>query len=188
MWRCLQEYSNWIDPLLIQQWIREMQGYVSNKARNIGLQTYHDSLVWLENLHDTSQVRQKVTQLQKQKGNIVSVWSNTLLDNSLQIDHCIPFSFWPNNDKWNLVPATEKENLTKSDRVPSKTRLIEARSRILDWWELAWASDTEKLHFFHEAHLSLPTLDSSTLNFEEVFDAMQFQVYSIRHRLSVREW
>ena len=188
MWRCLQEYSSWIDPLLVQQWVREMQVYTSNKARNIDLQTYHNGLIWLDEAHDTYSIRRKVTQLRDEQKTIVSAWSNTKLNQSLHIDHCIPFAYWPNNDKWNLLPSTEKENLTKSDRVPSKTRMIEARSRILDWWQLAWTSESEKSQFFHEANLSLPTLSTSVHDFDDVFDAMQFQIYGVRQRLQISEW
>lgn len=188
MWRCLQDYSSWIDPLLVQQWIREMQAYSSNKEKNIDLQTFHNGLVWLDESHDTSPIRRKVTQLKASGAKVVSVWSNIKLDQALHIDHCIPFAYWPNNDKWNLLPSTERENLSKSDRVPSKARLTEARSRVLDWWRLAWTSESERMQFFNEACLSLPTLNSTPANFEEVFDAMQFQVYGVKQRLQINEW
>lgn len=188
MWRCLQDYNSWIDPLLVQQWIREMQSYSSNKEREIDLQTYHNGLIWLDESHDTSSVRKKAAQLRDDGIRIVSVWSNVKLDNSLHIDHCIPFTYWPNNDKWNLLPSTEKENLSKSDRVPSKARLSEAKARVLSWWQIAWTSEPEKAQFFNEACLSLPTLTSSPTEFEEVFDAMQFQVYGVKQRLQINEW
>ena len=188
MWRCLQEYSSWIDPLLVQRWVREMQSYSRNKSKNVDLQTYHNGLVWLDENHDTSLIRKKIDQLKGAGKTITSVWSNTKLTHSLHIDHCIPFAYWPNNDKWNLLPSSEKENLNKSDRVPSKTRMIEARSRILDWWQLAWSDDTEKSRFFNEANLSLPTLTTDSTDFEEIFDAMQFQIYGTKQRLQINEW
>jgi SAM-dependent methyltransferase len=188
MWNCLQEYSSWIDPLLIQQWIREMQKYTLNNQRKINLETYNNGLAWLEENHDTSLIRKKIEQLHTEQKTITSVWSNTKLNDTLHIDHCIPFAYWPNNDKWNLLPATVKENLSKSDRVPSKSRMNDAKSRILDWWELAWNSEQEKTRFFHEASLSLATFNSNSTEFEEVFDAMHFQIYGVKQRLQINEW
>jgi SAM-dependent methyltransferase len=188
MWNCLQEYSSWIDPLLIQQWIREMQKYTLNNERKINLEMYHNGLAWLEESHDTSLVRKKIQQLKTEQKIITSVWSNTKLNDTLHIDHCIPFAYWPNNDKWNLLPATVKENLSKSDRIPSKSRMNEAKSRILDWWELAWDTEQEQARFFHEASLSLATFNSNSTEFEEVFDALHFQIYGVKQRLQINEW
>lgn len=188
LWNCLREYGSWIDPLLVQQWVREMQAYTRNKENKVSLQTYHDGLIWLEETHDTNAVRDKVKHLIMQGNTIKSAWSDTKLNDKFHIDHCLPFSYWPNNDKWNLLPSTENENLNKSDKVPSKQRLLSSKYRILDWWQLAWDSEIDRPRFFYEAILYLPNLSHESKDFEEVFDAMQFQIFGVKQRLQVGEW
>ena len=103
--------------------------------------------------------------------------------------HCLPFAYWPNNERWNLLPTTPKENLTKSDRLPTFKRLYDSRERILDWWQLAWGNDPQyQQRFFTEAVLSLPNLTATCDGFEEVFEAMGLQVKGVKNRLLVSEW
>jgi len=189
LWECLRLYNSWIEPLVVNQWILEMQRFSSNKARMIPLQTYHDCLVWIDKDHDTRSVRKRVEQLRTNGSDILSVWSGSKLPNEYHVDHCVPFSYWPNNDKWNLLPTTIKENQGKKDRVPSGYRLNASKQRVLDWWQLAWGSDELCMQaFFNEANLSLPNISSKCTDFEEVFEAMGLQVKGVKNRLMVREW
>lgn len=107
---------------------------------------------------------------------------------SYDVDHCLPFSYWPNNDLWNLLPASREENRSKSDRLPSQLRLQAARSFITEWWQQAWHSSSERQRFFTEAALSLPNIDRHCSDFEQVFAALQFQSVGIRQRLQIAEW
>ncbi|NBI53246.1 methyltransferase domain-containing protein [Photobacterium alginatilyticum] len=118
LWECLRLYGSWIEPLVVNQWILEMQRFEANKTRNIGLQTYHDSLIWVDKDHDTREVRKKVDALRQCGTEIHSVWSGTKLRGQYHVDHCLPFAYWPNNDRWNLLPTTTTENLNKRDRLP----------------------------------------------------------------------
>jgi hypothetical protein len=90
---------------------------------------------------------------------------------------------------WNLLPTTENENTSKSDRLPSKKRLVESRNRIVNWWHLAWGEqDQHRQRFFTEATLSLPNLPPRCQDFEEVFDAMGLQIRGVKSRLLINEW
>jgi hypothetical protein len=100
----------------------------------------------------------------------------------------LPFSYWPNNDLWNLLPASCEENRKKSDRLPSQPRLHASRSQITDWWQQAWHSETEQKRFFVEAALSLPNIAYNCTDFDAVFEALQFQSAGIKQRLQVAEW
>ncbi len=188
LWNCFREYGSWIDPLLVQQWIREMQTYTRNKENQVSLQTYHEGLILLDGTRNTNAVRDKVKQLNVQGNTVTSAWSDTRLIDQFHVDHCLPFSYWPNNDKWNLLPSTEKENLSKSDKIPSKQRLGSSKNRILEWWQLAWTSEIDRPRFFHEANLSLPNVSENAEDLEEVFEAMQFQIFGVKQRLQVAEW
>src|SRR3954468_13585430 len=51
---------------------------------------------------------------------------------TLDIDHCLPWSAWPCGDLWNLLPASRHANQRlKKDRLPSASALAAARERIL---------------------------------------------------------
>ena len=189
LWECFRIYHSWIEPLVVNQWVMEMQRFETNRERNISLQTYHDCLVWIDHNHDTRDVRKRVEQLRKEQAEIVSVWSGTVLKQDYHVDHCLPFTYWPNNDKWNLLPTTTNENLKKSDKVPTAEKLHKSKQRILDWWQLAWDhSELSKQRFFSEAALSLPNIPPQCRDFEEVFYAMGLQVRGVKSRLLINEW
>ncbi|WP_281544988.1 methyltransferase domain-containing protein [Grimontia sp. SpTr1] len=188
LWDCLRLYASWIEPLIVNQWIAEMKRYKHNERRDIALQTYHDCLAWIDAKRDTRDVRKRIDSLRANKHKLVSVWSNKPLQDSYQVDHCLPFAYWPNNDRWNLFPASSQENNTKRDKVPSKQRLKMAKPLILDFWRLAWDSEQDKTRFFTEASLSLPNIHTKEREFEAVFEAMQLQVAGVKSRLLVGEW
>lgn len=189
LWDCFRLYHSWIEPLVVNQWVKEMQRFKLNKDRSISLQTYHDCLVWIDSSRDTRDVRKRVDELKVAGTSIHSVWSNTLLESNYDVDHCLPFAYWPNNDKWNLLPTTSNENRSKSDRVPKAKRLFDSKERILEWWQIAWGSDPLlQQRFFIEATFSLPNVAAQCDNFEEVFEAMGLQIKGVRSRLLVSEW
>ncbi len=136
-----------------------MRRYELNRRRDIPLQTYFDRLVWIDGGHDTRDVRKRIDGLRASNQTVVSIWSGRALKDSYQVDHCLPFAYWPNNDRWNLLPATDKENNEKRDRVPSKQRLNEAQVRVLAFWDLAWGSDRENAVFQRSRPLSAEYFD-----------------------------
>jgi len=188
LWDCFRIYHSWIEPLVVNQWIMEMQRFKLNQKRNISLQTYHDCLVWIDEKHDTKDVRKRIAALRESNMPINSVWSGTTLTSEFHVDHCLPFAYWPNNDKWNLLPTTSKENQNKSNKVPSAHRLQNSKQRILDWWQLAWGEKDLQFRFFSEAALSLPNIPPQCTDFEEVYEAMGLQVKGVRSRLLIAEW
>ncbi|WP_456295889.1 methyltransferase domain-containing protein [Vibrio sp. AK197] len=189
LWECLRIYNSWIEPLVVNQWISVMQRFERNQTNQVSLQSYHNGLIWLEKDHDTSEVRKRVMQLQDAGHALTSVWSNSKLNRMYHVDHCLPFAYWPNNDMWNLLPTTKKENLEKSDRLPSKLRLVESKQRITSWWQTAWGSELHfRQRFFTEASLSLPNIPKQCENFEEVFEAMGLQIRGVKSRLLIPDW
>ncbi|WP_100752975.1 class I SAM-dependent methyltransferase [Vibrio salilacus] len=188
LWECLRLFHSWIEPLVVNQWVMEMQKYSRNQARNISLQTYYDYLVWVEKDHDTRVVRKRVDQITQQQGRVESVWSGKKLQSTYQIDHCLPFVYWPNNDRWNLLPSTASENNSKSNRVPSQQRLQDSKTRIVEWWTMAWLGTASEDRFFQEACLSLPNVSPQCRDLEEVFEAMNLQIRGVKSRLLINEW
>jgi SAM-dependent methyltransferase/phage repressor protein C with HTH and peptisase S24 domain len=64
------------------------------------------------------------------------VWShNPLTGDSFHVDHAMPFSYWRNNDLWNLFPSAEKVNASKSDKLPTYRQLQASEGIIIDYWQ-----------------------------------------------------
>ena len=82
-------------------------------------------------------IRQRF-ELIKKTGQHNCVWTDKSLQKEYAIDHCMPFSFWPNNDLWNLLPSDVKAKGQKSDRLPTESKMKNAKNRIIDWWTDAW--------------------------------------------------
>ena len=71
------------------------------------------------------------------RNQLFCVWTGQKLkEESLEIDHCFPWSAWPCGDLWNLLPALRSVNQRqKTDRLPSAERLAKARGISVDWWD-----------------------------------------------------
>jgi len=69
---------------------------------------------------------------------IECVWSEQLIRSmkSVHIDHLLPFSTWKNNDLWNLLPASEKVNREKKDKIPSPEFIDKRKNVIKYYWNL----------------------------------------------------
>ncbi|WP_318837961.1 class I SAM-dependent methyltransferase [Neiella holothuriorum] len=130
LWLSLSRYACWVEPVLVSEWVNVVGGFKSNS--HFSRSELFGSLQWQRAEHNTSQVRRRVDELQQANSDIRCVWSGKSLPTSYAVDHCMPFSRWPNNDFWNLLPATSKLNLQKSDKLPTSKRMNAARDVIID--------------------------------------------------------
>lgn len=64
------------------------------------------------------------------------VWSDNKIINKYDLDHAIPFSLWKNNDLWNLLPADEKVNKNKKDKLPKREVIKKRQDCIVYYWSL----------------------------------------------------
>ncbi len=99
IWECFRLYHSWIEPLFVNPCVKEMQRFKRNRERQTSLQTYYDSLVWIDATHYTHEVRNRVEELVCNGERINSVWSGRSLRNEYHIDHCLPVAYWSNNDR-----------------------------------------------------------------------------------------
>ena len=76
------------------------------------------------------------------------VWSGKIIK-KFDIDHIIPFSFWRNNDLWNLMPTQPKLNLQKKDNLPSYALMNQRKDSIIYYWQIL-RGDNER-RFDYEA-------------------------------------
>ncbi|BDY03351.1 methyltransferase domain-containing protein [Ferrimonas sp. YFM] len=195
LWDSFRVYHSWIEPLLTQEWVNEMRRYQCNIDQEqrlnspVTLGDYYEHLKWVDAKHDTSLIRNKMAELYQSGYELRSVWSgNPMSPKGAEVDHCLPFAHWPNNDRWNLLPTTTEENRNKSDRLPHPQRLIQSRAWVLEWWQTAFSTEQERNQFFAQAQVSLPNLDKGCREFEAIYDALGLQSAGLKSRLLLREW
>ncbi|RMA82621.1 methyltransferase [Umboniibacter marinipuniceus] len=188
LWQCFKVFGSWIEPLIVNQWVALMQSYPLNAKRQLSQEHYRAALAWIDADHDTSQARKRADELRKDGYDLRSVWSGKLVSDNYHMDHCVPFAHWPSNDLWNLLPTTAKENLSKSDKVPSQAKLIKAKAQVISWWQDAWDNSSTKSTFMIQSAMALPGLSGEVNSFDEVYEAMTVQVRGVKDRLLVREW
>lgn len=88
----------------------------------------------------------------KHEGKVYCVWTGNKILN-YNIDHVIPFSVLKNNELWNLLPAQEKINRQKRDKIPSVKLVERQRDLITHYWEIIDRYKHDK--FQKEIRLSL---------------------------------
>lgn len=143
-WLAFNRYACWIEPVLVSEWVKTMASYSGNAAYSTPEKQYHlyQALNWLEPKRTTTEVRNRFEQLKQQTPEIAQcVWSAKLLTQKYDIDHSMPFSRWPNNDLWNLLPTDSDVNNQKSDRLPTEQILKQSKERIQHWWQEAWLNN-----------------------------------------------
>lgn len=173
LWQTMSQYACWIEPVAIQEWANVTKSFSQNRA--VPTHQILDKLKWIEAEHSTTQVRLRVQSLLAAKRELYCVWSSKKIRKEFSIDHCLPFSRWPNNDLWNLLPTLSKINLQKSDKVPTKRQLAHSKHLIVDWWKEAWSMDHGSENtFFSQAELTLPGL-GHTDSYDDVFEALTLQ-------------
>lgn len=186
IWDSLCRYSVWIEPALVNEWANLMSGYRLNKERNFSHLDFLEALKWDAPERNTARVRQRVINLLESHP-LACCWSGkSIKQNNFAIDHAFPFSRWPNNDLWNLLPTRHTINSKKSDKLPSTRRIHDSRNLITHWWELAWKENTDE--FFVQANLSLPSLHYQNRSYEDVFEAFTLQRDRIRDLQQLQEW
>ncbi len=191
VWNVLRRMSAWIEPMLIAEWARMMRGYAAKQGEAKRADDAIEALHWIEPMRDTGFVRDLVRQ-RRASGNLIRcVWSGRVLaEEAPHIDHCLPWSAWPCNDLWNLLPASKSLNLEKSDRLVTGAALSEAKPRILEWWQRAYldADEPVKARFAEEATFSLPIRQTSKPDLEDLFAAVDFRRLRLQQDTQAPEW
>ena len=185
LWQCMGHYACWLEPVIINEWAKLMQGYQTLYDDSI----YYRALQWDEGRRDTQTVRSRVQQLQQSGEIIHCVWTDIKLRKEhYEIDHCFPWSRWYNNDLWNLMPASITANGQKSEKLPSALLLRSSRDRITDWWNSAYMSGMMKEQFQLEAEAALPLVSDSTTDLGRIFEAVMHQRARLKANQQLVEW
>lgn len=134
LWRELCLMGSWIRDATILRWAEQTEAFA--KAGD-GARAVKASLV-IDRLLLAPDQGRNVTEAQKFFASLRSrpcVWSQRELGGrAFDVDHAMPFSYWRNNDLWNLFPASPEINSKKSDRLPTYRQLHGSRDIIVDYW------------------------------------------------------
>jgi SAM-dependent methyltransferase len=188
IWQALTRYNVWIEPVLISEWVRLVEGYAGSGEPNVR-QLAHSLLAWADPERDTRIAREAVTRMRDAGKAVYCVWSGQRLRDDYDIDHCFPFAAWPCGDAWNLMPASRQINNQKSNRLVTQGALERASDYIMNWWEGAFlaGSDDNRRRFFLEAGQTLPLLIESPTP-ADLIDAMKVHRIRLAKDQGLRPW
>lgn len=194
LWTAMQRFAAWVEPALIGEWARLMQGYAAAQGRRLETGTIAAAMTWSDPDRDVALPRARALSLLEEGHAVHCVWSGKRLTaERLDVDHCLPWSAWPCGDLWNLLPADRRVNQrSKRDRLPSADALRAARDAIAAWWRVAYLRPGDAVlpgRFAAEARASLPGLDAGDACCpDEVQAAMALQRVRLRQNQGVPEW
>ncbi|MGM0558730.1 MAG: methyltransferase domain-containing protein, partial [Myxococcota bacterium] len=192
IWEAMSHHWVWIEPSVCDAWLDKM------RRLDDGTHAYSDfvdALRWRgDDPRDTTLVADIIEQLAQANSPVAQgVWTGKSLRRrgDFEVDHCIPYSRWFNNSLWNLLPASVKANQSKGDKLPSMELMMTSRERITSWWDEAFVGNEEhETRFSDEAEASLPglTLVPGSVDMDEVFDAVAWQIGRVRRDQQINEW
>jgi hypothetical protein len=171
-----------------------MQGYAATQGRTVEAGAVAAAMTWSDPVRDVALPRTRALALMEGGAAVHCVWSGKrLAPDTLDVDHCLPWSAWPCGDLWNLMPAHRRVNQhSKRERLPSAEALQQAGPAIADWWEAAYLRPEDQVlpvRFASEARASLPGLTGAdSVNGDEVQVAMALQRTRLRQDQGVPEW
>lgn len=189
VWRTLQRLGAWVEPVLVAEWARLIEGFGLRMGRPVAAGEAEAALRWIDPARDTALARD-VARRRIEGGEIVRcVWTGSRLrPDDLDIDHCLPWTAWPCGDLWNLFPARPTVNRhAKRDRLPSAAALAAAREGLQTWWRQAWEADRALSgRFWREADAALPIYGARDL--DDVFVGLEWRRLRLRQDQQVQEW
>jgi len=194
LWTAMQRFAAWVEPALVGEWARLMQGYAAAQGRQLEAGVVAAAMTWSDPDRDVALPRSRALSLLEEGQAVHCVWSGKRLTAiNLDVDHCLPWSAWPCGDLWNLLPADRRVNQHgKRDRLPSADALRAARDAIAAWWQAAYLQPADAVlpgRFAAEARASLPGLDIGTAcHPDDVQAAMALQRMRLRQDQGVPEW
>ena len=174
-WRALQRFDAWIEPTLVAEWTRLIKFYASWQGGQLDDRKLAVAMTWEEPSRDVRAARERAIKL-SEGGQLFCVWSGKrLLSETMDLDHCFPWSAWACSDLWNLMPAHRTVNQReKRSQLPADRLLRASEGRIISWWEAAYTRDQPPLRerFWLEAASSLPGVRAGSDSVHDVFDAV----------------
>jgi SAM-dependent methyltransferase len=193
LWTALVRFNSWIEPAIIAEWTRYILQYAENQGRTLTETGVRSALRWSDPERDVALARECALKLLG-IGELKCVWTGKpLRQSTLDVDHCFPWSAWPCDHLWNLMPTHREVNQReKRHRLPSADHLRDSQDRITSWWEKGYQLERNEAlteRFFTEAQAALPSLENpAMLNVCDVFEGLELQRIRLHHDQQVPEW
>ena len=191
LWQTLQRFGAWIEPAIVAEWGRLMRSYAARLGTPVDESRLAVAMTWNEPNRDVDLARERALDLSA-GGQLYCVWSGRRLDQeNLDVDHCLPWTFWPCGDLWNLMPTHRTVNQNeKGARLPGDHLLRSAQDRVLNWWGPAYVEAEPAIsdRFWLEAHSSLPSVHAGKETLDDIFDAVCLQRIRLKHDQQIPEW
>lgn len=191
LWRAFQRFAVWVEPALITEWKRLIARYAVNQGRQLDTMGLEPAFEWPEPTRQQSLARRCLSALQEKGLTLYCVWSGRPLSRTnADIDHCFPWSAWPCDDLWNMLPSSSKVNKMKGSRLPDADSLQAAQDSIQVWWNEAYQQNTVlEARFQREATASLPGIANvEQPNLDDIFSAVNFRRIRLKHDQCIPEW
>lgn len=165
IWMSIARFGFWIEPSLILEWQRLMNGYAFSQGRQLDSMKLNLAMEWADLQRDQLRAKKYAQHMQAKGHKLYCIWSGKELSETYDIDHILPWAAWPCGDLWNLVPADRALNQAhKRAKLISAALLDGARDRLFDYWTKAYLQD-ENVNvpriFYEEAHASLTIRDAT---------------------------
>ena len=188
IWHALTRYNVWVEPVLVSEWSRLIEGYAGNRMAN-ARQLAQSLLIWVDPERDTRLARAAVDRIRAQGKPVYCVWTGQRLRDEYDVDHCFPFAAWPCGDAWNLMPASKQINNQKSNRLVTQATLERASDCITNWWGDAFLNvgEDSRRQFFLEAGQTLPLIPERSTP-DDVIDAMKLHRIRLAKDQGLRSW
>ncbi|MEX0384602.1 methyltransferase domain-containing protein [Spiribacter pallidus] len=184
IWDCASRYACWLEPAIVNEWF-DLMGRYEMRYRS---EPTREALRWREPIRQTDAVRALIESRLAERPRPRCAWTATPLQSDrYEVDHCLPWTHWSNNDLWNLLPATRRANREKRDRLPAARLLDDARDRILEWWETSYLQTGRRAQFMIEAEAALPMVEDASRP-EAVFEGLQHQRRRLKQNQQIAEW
>ncbi len=161
---------------------------VANKRYSVDKEIVLDRLSQVpESFRDVGEVKKYYHEVMKRK-RLYCVWSgNRLREEDLNVDHVLPFSRFPNNSFWNLLPAKRSVNNKKRDRIPEPEFLQKRSGIIFDYWNMLW--DHYENEFLEEVRMDLlPVQQRSGFWQDTAFKSLQGKASDLIHIRGMESW
>lgn len=189
IWKAMTRYAAWIEPALLDEWARLTRHYAERQDRPVDESRMKQALTWEDGGRDVRTARENAEKLSS-RGRLFCVWTGKRLHHDRwDIDHCFPWAAWACNDLWNLLPASHRVNLQKSDRLPSAQTLSVAQERILEWWNTYLEGDGETCQnrFYQEAENTLG-IGAKKATLDQVFQGLGLRRIALLSHQGMEEW
>ncbi len=128
LWIELSHLGYWVTQAVIMQWAEK----TTKLGEGIDVASVINLLLDKEDERSTYEARKIFSGLP----NLECVWTGASLKNVFDVDPVIPFDLWPNNDSWNLLPASKTANGSKSNKLPSTDILKKRKDAVVGYWEI----------------------------------------------------